>query len=121
MQSANFSEISNAAMTANIFGTPVLLDQAEELSFQASWVGTPTGNISVQVSDDMGADSIGTSPLGTGITNWTDVSGSSQPAGGSAGNFGYNLPNIGYKWARLIYTFTSGTGTLNARAEIKGG
>lgn len=72
---------------------------------QAVYAGSPTGTLKLQISNDN--------------VNWTDYSGSSQ-AISAAGSFAYLLADIGYPWLRVVYTFTSGTGTLNVTINAKG-
>lgn len=105
-------------MGGDVTSSNIYLDQIFTCSIQAVWTGTPTGTIKVQVSNDVGPTPE-YNPNGT-ITTWTDVTGSSQSIAGAAGNFWWNLNDIGARWARLVYTRTSGTGTLDARQNIKG-
>ncbi len=80
------------------------------LSVQASWTGTPTGTFKLQCSFNGGA--------------FVDVPGASaeftansqaQPAGG-AGSAVWNWVNVPGNMVRLLYTATSGTGTLTVTA-----
>ena len=117
MRANNSYIVSSAAMTANINSAPTLLDQVFTASIQATWTGTPVGIFNIQVSNDKGLDPAGG---GTPITNWSDLAASSVAAGGAAGNFAWNLNDIGYRWARLHYEFSSSTGTLSVRQNTKG-
>lgn len=66
------------------------------------WTGTPTGNFKLQVSSDS-ADT---------PTNWIDLPGSTQAAGGAAGSYVWNITDSFYSWVRVVYTFAAGTGTV---------
>lgn len=114
----NFKIFDAVAMTADRVSSPVNANQYGLVDFQAVWTGSPVGNLYVQTSNDVGQ----TLPDGTvtGLTNWTTYTGSVQAAGGSAGDFAWYIWAAGFKWARLAYTFTSGSGTLNARVNEKG-
>lgn len=118
MEVDNFQIFTNVAMTADRFSTAVDANQYGLVDFQAVWTGSPVGTLFVQTSNDIGH----INPDGTvsGITNWTTYSGSGQPAGAAAGDFAWHIWATGFKWARLAYAFTSGTGTLNARVNQKG-
>lgn len=81
------------------------------LSVWASWTGTPTGTFSLQCSFD-------------GQTTWVTVPGAAaeftansqaQPAG-SGGSAVWNWSNVPGNLVRILYTATSGTGTLTIRA-----
>ena len=72
----------------------------------------------LQVSNDMGLDSVG-----TGVTNWTDL-----PNSGSSANISlaanatsvWNVDGCFYKWIRVFSTQSAGSATLNIRANGKG-
>jgi hypothetical protein len=105
-------------VTAGDMSTASILSPGTELrdvplaSIHAIWTGSPVGTLIVQISGDMVADQ-------SLVTNWSDFSGSSIAING-ASDVMYNMPNAGYRWARLKYTKTSGTGTLNAILSAKG-
>lgn len=117
---ANFSVASAASMGADVDGTPIRLNQAIGYSIHAVWTGTPTGSLKVQVSNDEGSGPLdGSAPV---ITNWTDLATPAPVAlAGAAGTAMFNVDGAMYRWARLKYARTSGTGALSARAQTKGG
>ena len=82
------------------------------LTMRLAWTGTPTGVLALQTSFDGG-------------TTWTTVPGASveftsngqaQPAGG-AGSGIYNWQDVPGAEFRILYTATSGTGTLTGSWE----
>lgn len=80
------------------------------LSIKASWTGTPTGVVSLQTSFDGGATF---DPVPGASAEFTN-NGNAQPTGG-VGSAVWNFINVpGGLW-RLLYTATSGTGTLSTR------
>lgn len=115
MLSSNFPIATGQSMGASFNSTIIPLAQVEFLSIQAIWTGSPVGNFTLQTSCDQGTDS-----QGDGVTNWTTYTGSSQAAGGVAGDLTYGVTVTGDRWIRLVYTRTSGTGTVNIRCETKG-
>lgn len=114
----NFAIFTNAAMTGNLFSKPVNASLYSLPDIQAVWTGSPVGIFSIQTSNDVGT----IEPDGTviNLVNWTTYDQSAQAAGGSAGDFAWHFIYAGFKWVRLVYAFTSGSGTLNARCNQKG-
>lgn len=82
------------------------LDQYTSFSCQAVWTGSPVGTLKIQVSGDIVADC-------TLPTNWVDYTNSSY-AVSAAGNLLWNSGQANYRCVRVVYTKTSGTGTINA-------
>lgn len=105
--------ITSASMIATIDSIGIDTNQQVGGAIQAVWSGNPNGTLKIQVSNDNVLSY-------TNVINWTDYTGSSQSLTGSSGNFVWNLLNMGYRWIRLVYTFSSGSGTLNAVYSGKG-
>lgn len=82
-------------------------------SIQAVFTGAPVGTFVIQTSGD-------STNTPASVVNWTDYA-SSTLAISAAGNTEWILTGIGYRWVRLKYTRTSGTGTLNATWTRKAG
>lgn len=107
----------NMTGTATINSEIIDCNQVWAYSIQAVYSGTPSGTIKLQASADivnLGAD--GSQPT---ISNWTDLSGT-VALSGTAGSSMFTNANFGYRWVRLSYTNSSGTGTLNAVINAKG-
>lgn len=99
---------------------PVWLGHICNYSLQLVFTGSPVGTFKLQASNDHGMPDGGQTPQALNVSNWTDVTGSSQ-AVSAAGNIMWNVENAGYTFVRVVYTVTSGTGTLtSARANVKG-
>jgi hypothetical protein len=84
-------------------------------SIQAVFTGSPVGSLFLELSDDIvppGADP------NSVITNWTTYTGSAY-AVTAAGNYVFNISNMGYKWLRMTYVPSSGSGSLSAIAAAK--
>lgn len=117
VDAANFKKVTkiwnagNMAGSINSSGFDAWI--CDGLSVQAVFSGaSPTGTFKIQVSDDpvdAAAD----------VTNWTDYSSSSQAISAN-GNFGWSFAPFGYRFLRLAYTRTSGTGNVTAYAHCKG-
>lgn len=110
--------ITNGAMTGNITSEVTVLQSLTRMSYAASWSGTsPVGTLSVQVSNDYTLDSAGfVANAGTWTTVTLNVTGSpvsSVPVSGNTGTVFIDIDGIAAYAMRCVYTFTSGTGTLN--------
>lgn len=89
------------------------LDHIYGFAIQAVWSGTPTGDFSLEISCDNPLD-------GTAPTNWDTLPSSTVAAGGAAGSQTWVVSEAFYKWVRIKYVGTSGTGSVAARINIKG-
>lgn len=97
--------VTNATMSGNITSIPIQLNQDFAYAVAAVWTGTPVGTLKLQASIDN--------------VTYIDITGSPTPVSGP-GNFMWNVEVCAYQFARMVYTATSGTGTLNAKTTIKG-
>lgn len=119
-----FDSILNGNMSANIIGTPSVILRIPMISYSFSWVGvSPVGTISIQVSNDyeLGATGLVINP-GTWnnlplVQNGTQVT--FIPLSGNSGNGFIDIDDLAGYAIRPVYTFTSGTGTLQAICEAK--
>lgn len=108
-QTVQGAPIRAYSMAADIASDPVTLTFEDNTDIQCKWTGTPTGVLAVQISLD---------PTNLG---WQTVSfgpAPDQPAGSASGNY-FSINQTGTAFIRLIYTRTSGTGTLSAKISAK--
>lgn len=110
--------ITAGSMGASLNSIGVNLDQLELTAIQAVWTGSPVGVLKIQVSSQQVPVAPGADPAAN-VSNWTDYTGSPY-AISAAGDTMYNMSLVGYRWVRLVYTRTSGTGTMNATFSGKG-
>jgi hypothetical protein len=103
--------ITNGDMSGNLTSEVTVLDLLVMISYSITWVGaSPTGVVTVQVSDDYAMNSDG-SVRNSGT--WTDVPLSdSTNVAGNTGHGIIDLTGISSYAIRLIYTATSGTGLM---------
>lgn len=107
----------NAA--GNLTSTAFWLDQVFIIAIQALFTGTAAGTVKLQGSCDRGSVSPLNPAGGLGITTWTDIANSSTAVTG-AGSVTWNFTGVGYEWIRVVYTSSSGTGTMTCTANAKG-
>ncbi len=92
-------------MSGNLLSAAMPITQGYIGAIQAVWTGAPVGSLALLISND-------------GVT-YSSYTGSSTAVSG-AGNFMWNLASCGFNYIKLQYTFTSGTGVLNASSSYKG-
>jgi len=108
-----FSVITNGDMSGNITSKVTIIDNKTIIGYDISWTGTaPVGTMSVQVSNSYSENADG-SVRNAG--NWTTLTLSAPtPVSGATGNGFIDVDLTGGYAIRLVYTRTSGTGTMNA-------
>lgn len=99
MREVPFHIVIDASMAASVTSVAQDLSFYLVFSFQAIYTGSPVGALTLEASNDGG-------------TTWTTIADSSSAVSG-ASNTMWTVENVGYKAVRLVYTRTSGTGTLN--------
>lgn len=117
-QAAPFSVITNGSMAASITSKPTIIQKLSMIGYDISWTGTtPVGVMSVQVSNTY-AENVDGSVKTAG--NWTTLTLSTTPTvSGNTGNGFIDVDATGAYAMRLVYTRTSGTGTMNATITAK--
>lgn len=104
--------VNNGDMSASITSSPTILAQKNGCGYDVQWTGAPVGTFSVQLSNTYSIDAEGN------VSNpgaWASVTlSNSITAAGSPDNAFINLAGLEAYAVRLVYTRTSGTGTLNA-------
>ncbi len=107
--------IDAVSMAASIISSPSSIQFLDNVCYQAVWSAgaTPVGVLSVQVSVDY-------EPEKNISGNWDTVILPITPAvSGNSGTYTIDLTQLAAPWCRLVYTRTSGTGTLNAFMSAK--
>jgi len=101
----NYKILTNGNMSGNLTSSVQDLSITNGFSVYAKWTGSPVGIIKLQISVD-------------GI-NFVDYSGS-QTAVNGAGDALWEITTAFYNKIQVVYTFTSGSGTLNVQINGKG-
>lgn len=106
------SIITNGDMSQASLTSPSTIIQWEDnVGMQVTWSGAPVGALAVQVSLDQ--------------INWVTIPSSAfngtYPVPGTTTSPGFlDMNQLSASYIRLVYTKTSGTGTLNALLVAKG-
>jgi len=113
-----FPVIVDGDMSGNIISAVTIIQKLSMISYDISWSGTtPVGAMSVQVSNSYSQNADG-SVRNAG--NWTTLTLSSPPTvSGNTGNGFIDVDATGAFAMRLVFTRTSGTGTMQATISAK--
>ena len=109
MEIYNYPNIipSGTVMNANLNSKAMQIQNNLFYAIQIVFTGTPTGTFKLQGSCDNSATKTGAAQFPYVVTNWTDISGSSQ-AVSAAGSILYNESFQAYNFVRVVYTDGSG-------------
>ena len=102
-------------MTLTLHSLVIDLGATNTGSIQAVFAGAPVGSLFLEISNDI--ISPGSDP-NSAVSNWTTYAGSAYSVA-AAGNYMFNISNMGYKWLRMTYAPSSGTGSLSATSAVK--
>lgn len=117
MRAANDPLFTNADMSsATLTSSPIQLFNCFGYAIQLEFTGAPVGAFTVLVSCDPCNQGGAITPAPTNFTLLADSSLSVS----AAGDIMYNVNECNYTWFKVVYTKTSGTGTLNGRFNLKG-
>lgn len=113
--------LSGTSMAVSITSDPIWLGHIINYNIQVAFTGSPNGSFKLQVSNDAGRpEAAHEEDRNFGITHWTDMADSNQ-AIVAAGDHSYEVQAAGHRWVRLVWTPTSGTGTITSiRFSVKG-
>lgn len=119
----NAGNMASASLTSSVTSIQYL----DDIGLQFTWTASPVGTFAIQVSADYSQDTNGNV---TAAGNWTPltlsywngttlVTGTTLPT--SVGSPIYvDLTLLSAPWIRVVYTKTSGTGSLTALITAKG-
>ena len=106
--------VDAVSATTNPVSSAMLVENISNFSVTAVCSSTASGTAKLQVHNAL-------SPAGDGsdLTSgeWVDMAGSSATVSSTAQV--WNVANSGYRWVRISYTNSSGTGNLTAYATGK--
>jgi len=106
------SVITNGNMTSTLISLPTIIQKLSRVSYSVSFTGSPTGTFTVQVSNDYVQNPDGSAKV---AGNWVTVPLSATASATGAPDIGFiDIDDIAAYAIRLVYTPSSGSGTLNA-------
>lgn len=110
--------------SASFNSWPVELSEGVSITVYAPSTGSPVGTLKLQGCNESGSFTVGKPPSSA---TWFDVStanfcsaDSSVSVTASGITQAYNLKDLPCKWIRLVYTRTSGSITVTAKATKRG-
>jgi hypothetical protein len=111
--------INAHTMGATFQSSPVYIGLEDSVAVQLNFTGSPVGTFQIQGSlDYVPANSNSTSAPNAG--NWASLTLSPVPtAAGAPDTILLDLYALSFPYIRIQYTFTSGSGTLNAYVSCK--
>lgn len=115
MKFANDELLTASVTLDDDYNSPaILLATAEMYAVQLVFTGTPNGAFKLQASNDFGdpANPV-ESARASGVTNWTDLSGTSTNVS-AAGSLMFTVDKAPYRWVRVVFTHSSSTGSLTS-------
>ena len=115
MSVANDTIIPNGTISLNVDweSEPIYVYQIVVLAIQLTFNNSPNGVFTLECSNDEFSSS-------TPPQNWTTIKGSAQSIN-EDGDHTWNFENVGFRWIRVVFTRTSGSGVLlTARYNGKG-
>lgn len=103
----------NASVTFNT--TPQWLGHVYGFYVSVVFGGTVSGSVKAQACNDR--ERVQGVP-DSNLVNWVDIT--SATANFSAGSpIGLNLSNVMFRWTRLVFTISSGSGVFTSTIQIK--
>ena len=113
----SYQSLTNGSMAGNLTTAVTNIAFQDNIGIQLNFTGTPTGSFAVQVSADYKQDANGNV---TNVGNWvTLVLPTAAAAAGAANTIYIDLNQLSAPWIRVVYTASSGAGTLNTFVTAK--
>lgn len=95
-------------MTANATSLHIFVGQLDRCSVDVDYTGSPVGTLKIQGANNKDGTwkDIPTSQADGSVSTTISIS--------AAGGTIFNVAEIAFRYLRVVYTFTSGTGTISA-------
>ncbi len=109
----------SGSMAASITSEVTIIQKLSMISYDISWSAgsTPVGSMTIQVSNTYRQNSDGTV---ADAGNWTTLTlSAATPVSGTTGNGMIDVDATGAYAIRLVYTRSSGSGTMSATISAK--
>ncbi len=113
----------SASLAASFNGAAFTVEQMLNYAAEVIWsdAGALSGTLKLQGCNDAYEPPTGNAMylIEDPSAHWVDISSSSIPVAGSS-SFLYDVAEVGYRYYRLVYTKTAGTGTMVMKHWAKG-
>ncbi len=109
------------SMAASINGPAFVVEQMLNYSAQVIMTGAPVGTLQLQGSNDAFEGPVGNQmyQIENPNAHWDTITGSSI-AVSTAADVPYDVADVGYRYYRVQYVRTSGTGSMTVKHFAKG-
>lgn len=118
MTTQNYELMPATSIAVDVQSNPFLAVRLSGFAAQCVTTGNAAGTLKIQASNDAGIIPEAGEHAATGIDNWDDVDGASIAVAG-AGPYTFIIDRQRYRWARIAYVATSGTGTMAVRVSAE--
>ena len=114
--------VTNGSMASNITSNVLSTQMVDDIGIQLDWTGSPVGTVAIQVSLNYSVNPDGSvRNAGTWATLPTSAFSGTYPVPGTTTSPGFlDIPLTSATAIRVVYTASSGSGTLNVVAVAKG-
>jgi hypothetical protein len=110
--------ITSGDMSTNITSQVLEIKNQDNIGIQLHWTGSPVGTFDVQISSNHLVDIFGSVQV---VGNWVSLPlNPAITATGSADDAYIDLNQMSAQYIKVVYTASSGTGTLDAYIVAKG-
>lgn len=110
--------LSGQSLATSFTSSAIEVRNQDNVGIQLHWTGAPVGVFGVQVSSDHMEDLEGNIQV---AGNWVAIPLNPTVSASGSGDDAYiDLNQISAQYVRLVYTRTSGTGSVDAIAVAKG-
>lgn len=103
----NVKMVDAGDMSSSITSSAIDLSSTQGFSIQAYWSGSPSGSFQLEVSNNLGS-------------TWAVYQDSDVTLPVAGNQIFWNVSEVHFDQVRLVYTATSGSGTLTAWINCKG-
>lgn len=112
----NYELLASTSIAVNVESNVFLAGRLGGFAVQAVTTGTAAGTLKLQCSNDAGVIPEAGEHAATGIANWEDVADATEAVNGADV---YTLQSTSqfYRWCRVVYVATSGTGNMTLRVS----
>lgn len=109
-----FALLSSGDMSGDLESAAIDMLSLPFGAIEAVWTGSPTGTLKIE-------GSIENVPSAEDVTRWYDTGTSVGSPAGSGSSTLVNLAGVGFRWLRVVYERSGGSGSLDITGFGKGG